>query len=109
MRPREKLTLEEKVALALELIKRGRTLDEIRAHYRVSHTTAYKVRNTFLEGGRAALAGNRQDRRSHDLEQRVEALEEMLKMRLAASPRAPRPARGARAAGSNTRESARKR
>ena len=59
MRTREKLTLEEKFALALELLKRERSLDEIRLHYRVSHTTAYKIRNTFLQGGRAALSGER--------------------------------------------------
>ena len=78
MRTREKLTPEEKVALALELIKRERSLDEIRAHYRVSHTTAYKIRNTFLEGGRAALAGDHPHRRALDLEARVEALEELV-------------------------------
>ncbi|MFQ5668041.1 MAG: hypothetical protein ACE5I7_16630 [Candidatus Binatia bacterium] len=75
MRTREKLTPEERVALALELIKRERTLDEIRSHYRVSHTTAYKIRNTFLEGGRAALIGERGMRHGRDLEARVSALE----------------------------------
>jgi hypothetical protein len=74
MRPREKLTVEEKVAIALELIKRERSLDEIREHYRVSHTTAYKLRNQFLEGGRRALA--RGELESRDLEARVRALEE---------------------------------
>jgi transposase len=74
MRLREKLTVEEKVAIALELIKRERSLDEIREHYRVSHTTAYKLRNQFLEGGRRALARGEQDAR--DLEARVRALEE---------------------------------
>jgi hypothetical protein len=78
MRTREKLTLEEKFALALELIKRERSLDEIRLHYRVSHTTAYKIRNTFLEGGRAALTGERKVRHAQDLEARVSALEELL-------------------------------
>jgi len=78
MRLREKLTLEEKFALALELIKRERSLDEIRVHYRVSHTTAYKIRNAFLEGGRAALSGERKSRQSHDLEARVSALEALL-------------------------------
>ncbi|MBI1814297.1 MAG: hypothetical protein HYR72_04925 [Deltaproteobacteria bacterium] len=77
MRTREKLTIEEKVALALELIKRDRTLDEIRMYYRVSHTTAYKIRNAFLAGGRAALSSER-ERRAHDLEARVEALEELV-------------------------------
>ena len=78
MRTREKLTLEEKVSLALELIKRERSLDEIRAHYRVSHTTAYKIRNAFLAGGRAALGGERLQRKEHNLEARVEALEELI-------------------------------
>ena len=77
MRTREKLTLEEKVALALELIKRARSLDGIRLHYRVSHTTAYKIRNTFLEGGRAALSGERKARQREDLEARVSALESL--------------------------------
>jgi len=75
MRTREKLTHEEKFALALELIKRERSLDEIRLHYRVSHTTAYKIRNTFLEGGRAALTSERKSRHAQDLEARVSALE----------------------------------
>ena len=74
MRLREKLTVEEKVAIALELIKRERPLEEIREHYRVSHTTAYKLRNLFLAGGRRALSrGERLD--AEDLEARVRALE----------------------------------
>ena len=77
MRLREKLTVEEKVAIALELIKRDRPLEEIREHYRVSHTTAYKLRNMFLAGGRRALSrGERLD--AEDLEARVRALEERL-------------------------------
>jgi hypothetical protein len=78
MRPREKLTLEEKFALALELIKRERSLDEIRLHYRISHTTAYKIRNAFLEGGRAALNGERKHRHDLDIEVRVRALETLV-------------------------------
>lgn len=72
MRIREKLTLEEKVALALELIKRERGLEEICQHYRVSHTTAYKIRNAFLEGGRSALGAERA------IEERVKRLESIL-------------------------------
>ena len=88
MRLREKLTVEEKVAIALELIKRERSLDEIREHYRVSHTTAYKLRNQFLEGGRRALLrGERQA--PPDLEARVRAIEE----RLAQDDRVEAPAR----------------
>lgn len=71
MRAREKLTNEEKVALALDILKRARPLHEICAYYQVSHTTAYNIRNTFLEGGRRALAGengNATDHRLRNLE-----------------------------------------
>jgi len=86
MRLREKLTVEEKVAIALELIKRERSLDEIREHYRVSHTTAYKLRNLFLEGGRRAL-GRHERAVTEDLEARVRALEKHLELDGAARPR----------------------
>src|SRR5512141_1660088 len=82
MRTREKLTLEEKFALALELIKRERSLDEIRMHYRVSHTTAYKIRNAFLEGGRAARNGDRKQRHELDIEARGRAREALVGDRL---------------------------
>lgn len=78
MRTRGKLTLEEKFALALELLKRERSLEEIRSHYRVSHTTAYKIRNTFLNGGRAALSRERDHKQAVDLEARVTALEALV-------------------------------
>jgi hypothetical protein len=91
MRTREKLTLEEKFALALELIKRARSLDEIRLHYRVSHTTAYKIRNAFLEGGRVALSGERKARQREDLEARVSALESLFDVADENGGRAGRP------------------
>jgi transposase-like protein len=59
MRKREKLTPEERFALALDLIKREHSFADVCSHYHVSHTTAYKIRNAFLEGGRRALAGAR--------------------------------------------------
>ena len=69
MRAREKLTSEEKVALALDILKRARPLHEICAYYQVSHTTAYNIRNAFLEGGRRALAGdNATENRLRNLE-----------------------------------------
>jgi len=72
MRAREKLTSEEKVALALDILKRARPLHEICAYYQVSHTTAYNIRNTFLEGGRRALAGqDATDNRLRNLETAV--------------------------------------
>jgi hypothetical protein len=73
MRAREKLTVEEKISIALDLIKRDRTLEQIRDYYRVSHTTVYKIRNAFLDGGRRALGGV--DKPRGDLEARVRALE----------------------------------
>jgi transposase-like protein len=56
MRKREKLTPEERFALALALVKREQSLGDICLHYQVSHTTAYKLRNAFLDGARKALA-----------------------------------------------------
>jgi hypothetical protein len=91
MRTREKLTLEEKFALALELIKRTHSLDEIRLQYRVSHTTAYKIRNAFLEGGRAALNGERRARHERDIEARVSALEALVSNDGRERPHGPRP------------------
>lgn len=58
MRARRKLTPEEKVALALDLLRESRSVQEICDYYQVSHTTAYSVRNAFVEGGRRALAGD---------------------------------------------------
>ena len=40
-------------------MKREQSLAEICLHYQVSHTTAYKLRNTFLDGARQALTGSR--------------------------------------------------
>jgi transposase-like protein len=94
MRLREKLTVEEKIAIALDLIKRERSLDEIRERYRVSHTTAYKLRNQFLEGGRRALSGAERAG-AHDLEARVRAIEQHL-ARAGAIAAAPRLRPGAR-------------
>lgn len=101
MRSREKLTLEEKVALALDLIKRERSLEEIRTYYRVSHTTAYKVRNTFLEGGRAALLNEKKEARrgNGELEERLRALEQLLRAEIV--DRESRPPRPSRASGGN--------
>lgn len=67
MRKREKLTPEERFALALDLIKRDHSFAEVCAHYQVSHTTAYKIRNAFLDGGRRALAGARAREATEDL------------------------------------------
>lgn len=107
MRAREKLTVEEKISIALDVIKRERTLDEIRRYYRVSHTTVYKLRNAFLEGGKRALGGV--DKPAMDLEARIRALEQRVASdnggaRSAAAParQAPR-ASGARRGAMNTR------
>jgi hypothetical protein len=103
MRLREKLTVEEKVSLALELIKRERSLEEISEHYRVSHTTAYKIRNQFLEGGRRALSAVPERRATSDLEARVRALEELVARGGLAVHHEPRARRGDVRGGSGAR------
>ena len=72
MRARKKLTPDEKVALALDVLKESKSLHEICEYYQVSHTTAYSVRNAFLEGGRRALVGER------DTVDRLRVLEEVV-------------------------------
>lgn len=59
MKRREKLTGEQRVALALDLIRGESTLAQVCARYKVSHTTAYKIRKAFLRGGRDAVMGRR--------------------------------------------------
>jgi transposase-like protein len=71
MRARKKLTPDEKVALALDVLKQAKSIHEICEYYQVSHTTAYSVRNAFLEGGRRALAG---DRDTYDRLRQLETL-----------------------------------
>jgi len=75
MKRREKLTDEERVALALELIKSDGPLAEVCARFNVSHTTAYKIRSAFLRGGREAVMGRRRARRVDALWERVARLE----------------------------------
>ena len=64
MRKREKLTPEERFALALDLIKREHSFADVCSHYHVSHTTAYKIRNAFLEAVGARLPALERVRRS---------------------------------------------
>lgn len=59
MKRREKLTGEQRVALALDLIRGDSTLAQVCARYKVSHTTAYKIRKAFLRGGREAVMGRK--------------------------------------------------
>ena len=72
MRARKKLTPDEKVALALDVLKESKSLHDICEYYQVSHTTAYSVRNAFLEGGRRAFTGDR------DTGDRLRVLEEVV-------------------------------
>ena len=77
MKRREKLTGEQRVALALDLIKGESTLAQVCARYNVSHTTAYNIRNAFLRGGREAVMGRR-TRMMEALWDRVARLERAL-------------------------------
>jgi transposase-like protein len=85
MRARKKLTPDEKVALALDVLKQAKSIHEICEYYQVSHTTAYSVRNTFLEGGRRALAGDR------DTSDRLRQLETLVARHDAMIERAAKP------------------
>jgi transposase-like protein len=51
MPAKPKLSLDEKVSLAMEIIRRARPAREICAAYGVSHTTAYEIREAFVRGG----------------------------------------------------------
>jgi transposase-like protein len=75
MPARPKLSLEEKVALALDIIRRARPAREICRAYGVSHTTAYEIREAFVQGGREWLRLQRPERR---IEERLRQLERAL-------------------------------
>jgi hypothetical protein len=75
MPAKPKLSLEEKVSLAIEIIRRARPAREICAAYGVSHTTAYEIREAFVRGGREWL---RMQRPEHNFEERLRKLERLL-------------------------------
>jgi len=75
MPAKPKLTLEEKVALAIEIIRRVRPAREICAAYGVSHTTAYEIREAFVRGGTESL---RMQNPEHRVERRLRKLERLL-------------------------------
>jgi len=85
MKRREKLTGEQRVALALDLIRGESTLAEVCARYKVSHTTAYKIRKAFLRGGGEAVMGKRR-RMIEVLWDRVARLERALGGRSSGDP-----------------------
>jgi hypothetical protein len=75
MPAKPKLSLDEKVALAMEIIRRARPAREICAAYGVSHTTAYEIREAFVRGGTEWL---RMQRPEHKIEERLNKLERLL-------------------------------
>ena len=83
MPAKPKLSLEEKVALAMEIIRRARPAREICAAYGVSHTTAYEIREAFVRGGREWL---RMQRPEHNFEERLRKLERLLLRSLRSYP-----------------------
>ena len=83
MPAKPKLTLEEKVALAIEIIRRVRPAREICAAYGVSHTTAYEIREAFVRGGTECL---RMQSPEHRVERRLRKLERLLLRSIGASP-----------------------
>jgi hypothetical protein len=83
MPAKPKLTLEEKVALAIEIIRRVRPAREICAAYGVSHTTAYEIREAFVRGGTESL---RMQNPEHRVERRLRKLERLLLRSIGSSP-----------------------
>jgi len=75
MPARPKLSLEEKVALAMDIIRRARPAREICRAYGVRHTTAYEIREAFVRGGREWLRLQPPERR---LEERLRKLEKLV-------------------------------
>jgi hypothetical protein len=75
MPARRKLSLEEKVSLAIDIIRRVRPAREICAAYGVSHTTAYEIREAFVRGGTEWL---KMQRPQQNLEERLRKLERHL-------------------------------
>ena len=83
MPAKPKLSLEEKVALAIEIIRRVRPAREICAADGVSHTTAYEIREAFVRGGREWL---RMQRPEQHFEERLRKLERLLLRSLGTYP-----------------------
>jgi transposase-like protein len=80
MPARPKLSPEQKVDLALEIIRKARPAREICAEYGVSHTTAYEIRDAFLRGGREYLQTQAPE---HRFEERLRRLERLVLRSLA--------------------------
>ena len=85
MPAKPKLTPEQKVSLAIEILRKTRPAREICADYGVSHTTAYEIRDAFLRGGREYLQTQQPEQR---FEERLRRLERMV-LRSLAIPSSP--------------------
>ncbi len=80
MPAKPKLTPDQKVALAIEILRKTRPAREICAEYGVSHTTAYEIRDAFLRGGREYLQTQPPE---HKFEERLRRLERLVLRSLA--------------------------
>jgi transposase len=75
MPAKPKLSLDQKVDLAIEILRRTRPAREICAEFGVSHTTAYEVREAFVRGGREYLQMQPPE---HKFEERLRRLERLV-------------------------------
>jgi len=75
MPAKPKLSLDQKVDLAIEILRRTRPAREICAEFGVSHTTAYEVREAFVKGGREYL---KMQPPEHKFEERLRRLERLV-------------------------------
>jgi hypothetical protein len=80
MPAKPKLSLDQKVSLAIEILRRQRPAREICAEFGVSHTTAYEVREAFVRGGREYLQMQPPE---HKFEERLRRLERLVLRSLA--------------------------
>ena len=75
MPAKPKLSLDQKVELAIEILRRARPAREICQDFGVSHTTAYEVREAFVRGGREYLQMQPPE---HKFEERLRRLERLV-------------------------------
>ena len=71
------LDVETQMQCVLEGLS-GRPVAELCRHYGLSQTQYYRIRDRFLEGGKAGLAGNGQSCLRRRYESRIAELERMV-------------------------------
>ena len=79
MGKQSKLTIEQRTAAALSLIRREEPAAKIARRHGISEPTLYRYRDLFLEGGKAGIASGAGKSDSRD--RKIESLEKALRQR----------------------------